>query len=449
MWRSSTNGRTHSSARLPGVTVSTQRVAVLGAGALGLTAAFRLASAGIRVTVFEREPIAGGLAAGFEPAPGVWLEKFYHHLFRGDHHAMALINELGLGDRLVWRRPRTVTLRDGGVHQLDSPASLLRFSPLPLPDRLRMGVALAYLKALPDGRRLEGLTAAEWVRTRMGNAVYDVIWGPLLRAKFGALADSIAMPWLWARVHDRTAELGYLRGGFQQVYASLAERVTHLGGEVRLGTEVRAVRTAADRALSVETPDETLTFDQVVSTLAIRLTCRLTPELPADYRERYEWGMAYGAHCLVMALDRPLTGSYWMNINDPGYPFMALVEHTNYMEPADYGGRHLVYFGNYRPMDDPLMATPTPQVVAEFASHLSRINPAFAMDWVTDAWSFAAPYAQPIVTTDYVRHIPPIETPIPGLWVASMFQVYPHDRGQNQSIRLADRLAARLLGRPT
>jgi protoporphyrinogen oxidase len=184
--------------------------------------------------------------------------------------------------------------------------------------------------------------------------------------------------------------------------------------------------------------------DRVVSTLAVRLTCRLVPELPDDYRARHEWGQAYGAHCLVLALDRPLTKSYWMNVTDPGYPFMALVEHTNYMEPADYGGRHLVYLGNYRPMDDPLLRTTTAEVVDQFAPHLSRINPAFKRDWVTDAWSFAAPFAQPIVTVDFREHIPPFETPVPGLWVASMFHVYPHDRGQNYSIDLAERVVRHL-----
>jgi len=182
----------------------------------------------------------------------------------------------------------------------------------------------------------------------------------------------------------------------------------------------------------------------VVSTLAVRLTCRLAPELPEEYRSRHEWGTAYGAHCLVLALDRPLTGSYWMNVNDPGFPFMALVEHTNYMDPADYGGRRLVYLGNYRPMDDPLLRLPTDAVVEQFSPHLARINPAFDRSWITGSWSFAAPFAQPIVTTDYRQHIPPFETPLPGLWVGSMFQVYPHDRGQNYSIELANRLVERI-----
>jgi protoporphyrinogen oxidase len=423
------------------------RTAVLGAGALGLTVALRLAQRGDEVIVIEREALPGGLAAGFEVAPGIWLDKFYHHLFRGDHHAIGLIREVGLEDQLVWRRPLTVTLRDGRARQLDSPASLLRFKTLPMRDRIRMGAWLAYLRFLRSPERLEGETAARWIRRRMGGRAYEVVWGPLLRGKFGELADEIAMPWFWARVHDRTAELGYLRGGFQRLHDRLAQRIAELGGELRFGTEVLEVRSEPAGGFWVKVGNgEALNVDRVVSTLAVRLTCRLVPELPDDYRARHEWGQAYGAHCLILALDRPLTESYWMNVNDPGYPFMALVEHTNYMDPADYDGRRLVYLGNYRPMDDPLLRSSTSEALAQFSPHLARINPSFTTDWVTDAWSFAAPFAQPIVTVDYRDHIPPFETPVPGLWAASMFQVYPHDRGQNYSIDLAERLVERVAG---
>jgi len=178
------------------------------------------------------------------------------------------------------------------------------------------------------------------------------------------------------------------------------------------------------------------------------VTCRLAPELPASYRDRYDWGEAYGAHCLILALDRPVSSSYWLNINDPGYPFMVLVEHTNYMSPEDYGGRRLVYLGNYRPMDDPIYQKDADTLLADYLPHLERLNPAFRRDWVQEMWLFKAPFAQPIVTTEYRRHIPPFGTPIPGLYTANMFQVYPHDRGQNYSIALAHRLARRLIQGP-
>ena len=219
--------------------------AVLGGGALGLTTALRLSQRGHAVTVIERESLPGGLAAGFEIEPGMWLEKFYHHLFRSDRKAVALIEEVGLGDRLAWSTPLTATLRDGRIHQLDSPASLLRFSPLPMVDRLRMGAALATLKAMPNPRMLEGRTAADWIRRWMGDSAYDVVWEPLLRGKFGAAAPEIALPWFWARVHDRTQQLGYLRGGFQQMYLRLSEAVREAGGETRFGTSVAQSRPMA------------------------------------------------------------------------------------------------------------------------------------------------------------------------------------------------------------
>ncbi len=419
------------------------RTAVLGAGALGLTAALHLGQRGDRVTMLEREPLPGGLAAGFRPTPEAWLEKFYHHIFRSDRRAIALIEELGLGDRLEWKTPITATLRNGTLHQLDSPASLLRFSPLPVVDRLRMGAALAALRMMPNARLVEGHTVAEWLQRWMGRRAYEVVWEPLLRGKFGPAASEIAMPWFWARVHDRTQQLGYLRGGFQQLYERLADEVRRAGGETRFGVTVKEVRTDGDGFI-VETDEGSERFDRVISTFAPRLTARLAPELPAEWRARHEWGRAYGAHCVILALDRPLTSVYWLNVNDPGFPFMALVEHTNYMPASDYGGRHLVYLGNYRPMDDPLMRASKDAVLDEFLPHLERLNPAFDRSWVTDAWVFAAPFAQPIVTVDYRDHIPPFATPIPNLWTASMFQVYPHDRGQNYSIALAERLMARM-----
>ncbi|HEX9070057.1 MAG TPA: NAD(P)/FAD-dependent oxidoreductase [Ktedonobacterales bacterium] len=429
--------------------------AVLGAGALGLVTALRLLARGHAVTVYEREPLPGGLAAGFPvgtPVTGplagqqVWLDKFYHHIFTSDTEVIRLIQELGLGSDLLWRRPRTVTLVGGHVRQLDSPMTVLQFDALPVIDRLRLASALAILKLLPSPGPLEGLTAASWLRAVMGTKAYSTVFEPLLKGKFGALAGEIALPWFWGRIHDRTTALGYMRGGFQRLYDALEARIREMGGEIQLATQVQGIAPVAGGVEVSVAPvgqpglGHPRRFDRVVSTLAVRLTSQLTPALPAEWKARYEWGRAYGAHCVILALDRPLTDSYWMNINDPGYPFMVLVEHTNYMPLEDYGGKHLVYLGNYRPMDDPIFRMDKAAILAGFLPHLARVNPAFDPSWVTETWAFAAPWAQPIVTTDYKEHIPPFATPIPGLYVASMFQVYPHDRGQNYSVELAERL---------
>ena len=185
----------------------------------------------------------------------------------------------------------TATLRDGRVHQLDSPVSLMGFSPLPVVDRIRMGAALATLKAMPNPRLLEGQTAMDWTRRWMGANAYETVWEPLLRGKFGDAAPEIAMPWFWARVHDRTQALGYLRGGFQQLYNRLAERIRQAGGETRFGVSVTSVRADGD-GLLVETDQGAERFDRVVSTFAPRLTARLVPELPDSWRSRSTSGVA-------------------------------------------------------------------------------------------------------------------------------------------------------------
>jgi protoporphyrinogen oxidase len=426
-----------------------KRTAVLGAGALGLTAAYRLAQAGDQVTVIEREPEPGGLAAGFQVATTpegrpVYLEKFYHHLFRADRAAIALIEELGLGDRLVWPRPVSTILRDGKIYRMDGVVPLLRLEPLPFIDRLRLGAVVAYLKAEKGYQRLEGRTAADWLQRWMGKNAFQVFAEPLLAQKFGAYSDQIAMPWFWSRVHLRSAALGYLRGGFQHLYIALADRIRSMGGVLHFSTSVTGIAPAPGDALHVEAGSAGGTFDRVVSTLPARLTIGLTPALPPEFRERYGGGAAYGAHCLVLEMDRRVTGAYWIAINDPGYPFLAVVEHTNYMPPEDYQGKHLLYVGNYLPMDHPLFTRSGEEILAEFTPFLRRINPAFDESWVRAVHSFAAPFAQPIVTVDFKRRIASHVTPIRNLYMANMFQIYPQDRGQNYSIAMAERLVRRL-----
>lgn len=419
------------------------RNAVLGGGALGLTAALRLLQRGEEVVLFEREPEPGGLAAGFKIGPS-YLEKFYHHLFRSDTSAVGLINELGLGDRLVWPRPRTSMLRGGRFHQLDSPSTVLTFTPLPVIDRLRLAAGLAYLKLEPNYRRLEHTTADAWIRRWMGPRVYETVWQPLLESKFADRAPEIAMPWFWARVHYRSASLGYVRGGFQQLYNALVERIERLGGRVYFDTAVTRISTGERGLLCVEAGAGTHEVERVISTLPTRLTIALTPGLQGEFAERYSRLDSYGAHCVILTLDRPLTDVYWLNINDPGYPFLALVEHTNYMPPEDYAGRRLIYLGNYLPMTHPLFKKNDDEVLAEFLPALERINPAFDRAWVTEHRIFKAPFAQPIVTLGYPERLPPHQTPIPNLYLANMSQVYPQDRGQNYSIAMANRLVASL-----
>jgi protoporphyrinogen oxidase len=295
---------------------------------------------------------------------------------------------------------------------------------------------------MPNPRPLANQAAASWLKRWMGGRAFEVVWGPLLHGKFHQHAESIAMPWFWARIHDRSADLGYLRGGFQQLYDRWVERIEQLGGKVVLGCAATSIR-SDQGGVRVGTTGEPRSYDRLIVTLPTRLFLRLASELPADYRERYEHGAEHlSAHCLVLALDRPLTEVYWLNVNDPGFPFLSLVEHTNFMPPEDYGGRHLVYLGNYLPADHRIFAMSREALLEEYLPHLKRINQRFEPDWVRESWSFSAPFAQPIVRVGYPSTLPRHQTPLRGVYLANMGHVYPQDRGQNYSLLLGERIAA-------
>src|SRR5438309_3295168 len=200
----------------------------------------------------------------------------------------------------------------------------------------------------------------------MGPRVHEALWKPLLESKFGDRYRDIVMSWFWARIHFRSPSLGYIRGGFQQLYDRLVDEIERLGGVTCFNTSVTGVERTEDGTLRVSTDTETHTFDRVISTFPTRLTIGLTPELKGDYEGRYSNVESYGAHCAILALDRPLTDIYWLNVNDPGFPFLALVEHTNYMPIEDYGGRHIVYLGNYVPMTSPLFTQSDEEILDSF-----------------------------------------------------------------------------------
>lgn len=423
------------------------RYGLIGAGALGLTVALRLAQKGHEVTILERDSVPGGLAGSFEVAPGIWLEKFYHHLFQTDRFAVRLIEEVGLADALKWHKPTTTVFVGDRAYPLDSAPAVLGFSPLSVPNRLRLAMGVGFLRVLPSPGSLENQTAGRWMRKVMGGSAYETVWEPLLRGKFGDAAEDVSMAWLWARIHCRTASLGYIHGGFHQLYLALSRRVADLGGKIVYGAPAAAIRArdgGVDVAVNRDGVEETFEFDRVISTLPTGLTVRLTPDMPADYAALHPAPRALGAHCLILSLDRPLTDVYWIGVNEIDMPFLAVVEHTRMADPGEYGGRHLVYLGNYRSHEDPIFKQSTDEVLTSFEPGIRRLNPAFERSWVQESWSFAAPFAQPIVTPAFARTIPGFDTPVAGLYVANMFQVYPYDRGQNYSIELAERLVRHL-----
>jgi protoporphyrinogen oxidase len=428
------------------------RVAIVGAGPAGLAAAYDLTRSGQRVTLFEGAPHVGGLAAGFKAPHWDWtLEKFYHHWFASDKAILGLIHELGWSDQVLFPRPYTVVYVNGKFEPLDSPLMALRFflRHFSLLDTLRFGLATAYLRLTPWWQPLERVTADEWARRWYGPRVYETLWRPLLVGKFGEENLGVVnMAWLWARLHARTTRLGTFVGGFQAFLDKLAGVVKRQGAEIRLSCPVTGIRSQGamgggqKAGLRVETPTSSEVFDAVISTSSPALMAQIAPDLPPEYSASLRALKSMGAVVMVLALDRPLTRYYWHNLpKEAGFPFLALVEHTNYIGPEHYGGDHLVYCGDYLDPDHEYFRLSKEELLERFLPALPRFNPAFDRSWVRETWLWKTAYAQPVPPVNHSRSIPPIRTPVKGLYFASMSQVYPWDRGTNFAVEIGRRAA--------
>ncbi|MBM3946536.1 MAG: NAD(P)/FAD-dependent oxidoreductase [SAR202 cluster bacterium] len=428
------------------------RVGIIGGGVGGLAAAYELAKDGHQVALYERAPFLGGLASTFEVGGGR-LERFYHHLFLSDTTIIGLLQELGLGDRLIWEDSKVGYFTHGRIYPFATASDLLRFNPVPLVDRFRMGLVTLYLQKVKDWRKFEGVTAASWMRKWAGKKNWEEIWEPLFRGKFTIYAEQLGMPWLWSKFATRVSsrkgvlgreKLGYIRGSWQTLIDELERRLVQMGGEVHVSTSVARILTK-DRlvtGLAIQEGSSVIErpFDLVIATVPSFTLPRLV-DLPADYAALCT-GVDYeGAIAAIWVLKRSLTPIYWLNVADRTIPFLLVLEQTNLVPSSGYGGKHVIYTANYVTRDDRRWNMKPEEIVADYIPHLKKINPAFDESWIEQTFVHKEPAAQPIMTTHYSRKIPPLKTPIEGLWTAAMSQVYPEDRGTNYSIRLGQQVA--------
>jgi protoporphyrinogen oxidase len=442
------------------------RIAVIGAGVAGLVAAYRLSAAGQEVDVYERWPGLGGQAATIDIGGGHRLERYYHHLFTTDRHIAALYEELGMPDELEWRPSSVAMFAHGRQWPFTTPVDLLRFGPLPPLSRVRMGVAVLALQRLANDRApYERVTARAWIERRMGRAAWREVWGPMLRGKFGARADEIAMVWIWNKLRLRRGEdardehLGYPGRSWEPLFETLQRAIESRGGRVLIdrpavriapGFEVTAGAPGSFRAghdPQAFTADGTERYDRVLATVPNDVFERMLAPglLPDDYLSGLRSIEYFAALCLLLELDRPFSGFYWTNVADRELPFVGLIEHTNFVEPERYGGRRFLYVANYLEHGHELLGLDADALLKRYLPGLQRVNPAFDRSWVKASWLHREPAAQPIVTVGYHERIPALKTPVPGLVLANTTQIYPEDRGTNYAVRLGDQAAAAVL----
>lgn len=429
----------------------TSEVTIVGAGFTGLSIAYELVKRGVKVTLLEAEPGIGGLAAAFEVG-GETLDRFYHHWFTNDADVMGLIDELGLRSQVEINPTNTGMYFANNFFKLSTPLDLLRFKPLSLPDRIRLGLLALRARRVRDWQSLENKTAREWLREMGGDNVYRVVWQPLLVGKFGAHADEISAVWFWNKLKLRGGSRGkngeerlaYFKGGFVRLAEALADRIQAAGGVIELNAPVSTLR-PVDGLWEATTPRGVIRSQRAIATTALPIVADMIRGWASEeYIERLKRIRYIGNICLVLELDRSLSNTYWLNVNDPGFPFVGVIEHTNFQGPEHYGGQHIVYLSKYLPPTDRLYSLDADAFLDYALPFLQKMFPALQRTWVRACHLWKAQWSQPIVEKNYSRYIPAVDAPEPGLHVCSMAQVYPEDRGTNYAIREGRKLGLRL-----
>ncbi len=428
------------------------RIAVIGGGLSGLVAADRLAGAGFSTVVFERYPEAGGLVGTFK-AGGEPLECFYHHLFTSDTDYVSFAEEFGLERDLEWLPSKMGFYSRGKLWDFGTPQSLLKFHPLGIPGRLQFVLSTLKLRHQSSWKPLEGRTAASWFRENGYRRALEEVWGPLLFQKYGARWEDVGLVWLWGKIALRTRSrdktglgerLGYLKGSFGRGIQAVLARFQSRGGEFRPARPVRVVSAEGGR-FAVEYKGGREFFDIVLSTIAIPELLKIAPDIPLE--SVHLWRRVAYAHalCPVLLLDRSLSKYYWTNVGDTSMPFGGVIEHTNFIPRERYGGHHVVYLSNYVLPDDPRWRMRDSELWNLYLQALAKFSPEFSKARIIEQQIFRAEYAQPIIGANYSEILPAIRTGLPGLYSASMAQIYPEDRGQNYAIRMGREAAETIL----
>lgn len=421
------------------------KIAVVGGGIAGLTAASFLSSSQ-QVTVFEKEKNLGGLAACFKARGWDWpLERYYHHFFPSDQQLLKLAEELGIKDQLFFKKPKTSILVDKEIFRFDNPRSVLLFPRLRLIEKLRLGLVTAFFKINPFWKPLEKIPATAWLKKAMGKKAFDLVWQPLFQNKFGSLAKQIPASWFWTRIQKRSRALGYFQGGSETLIKALVKKIEKDQGQILTQTAITQIQKNASQFIVTANSQKLKEkFDRVIITTSPQTLTRIFPSLPKKEKISLAKLKSLGSLSLILALKESFLtdNTYWLNIADSGFPFVAAVEHTNYIPPQHYQNQHLLYLGGYYPANHPYFRFDKKKLYQEFLPHLKKIRPDFDFSQaLIDSWLFKDSYAQPVVCLNYSKQTPPHTFSIPGLYWLSLHHVYPQDRGVNYAVKWGKEIA--------
>ncbi|MBN2381512.1 NAD(P)/FAD-dependent oxidoreductase [bacterium] len=421
-----------------------QHIVVIGAGILGLTLSYDLLKAGYKVTLLEAEAQIGGMSASFDCA-GMRLERYYHFFCLPDKPLFQLLRELGLEQKLVWRRTTMGFFYEGKLYDWGTPKALFRFPQLNLFDKLRFGLLVWLSIKHSTWSKLDSITAKKWINSFIGSKAYDVLFESLLHLKFHQFEDVLSAAWIWRRLRrvgrsrdKRMKEtLAYLSGGVELLLNALHSQIITLEGTVWLNSPVDKVYLDNGRVSGVRVKGQDYPCDTVISTIPLPYIAELIPDLSSEVKSRFEQIDNIGIVCVVLKLQQKLTDYFWLNISDSRIALPGLIEYSNLNSLSST----TLYFPFYLHRTHPDFGQSDDVFKQKVNSYCRMINADFTPEWIEAAFVHRYEYAQPVCVPHFLEHLPPIRSEIHGLFTVDTSYYYPEDRSMSESIRVARELA--------
>lgn len=421
-----------------------QRIAVLGAGPMGLAVAYQLVCDGHQPIVFEADDRVGGMTAAFDFS-GLTIERYYHFHCISDYAFLKVLDELSLAEKMRWVETKMGYWYQGQLQPWGNPIALLRFRGLSLAAKFRYGLHAFLSTKRKDWKPLDHVEAIGWIKRWVGKEAYEVLWRRLFDYKFYDYTNNLSAAWIWSRIRrigrSRYSlfreKLGYLEGGSETLLQAMHAYIEAHGGEIRLKASVSKVVIKEGKVQGVVVAGQLEPFDKVVSTIPLPYVPRLMPELPVDVLEKFQSVKNIAVVCVIAKLRKAVTENFWLNTNDPAMDIPGLVEYTN-LRPLEH---HVVYVPFYMPGEHPKFAEPDQAFLDKVRSYLKQINPAIDDEDFIDLHASRYRYAQPICEPGYLDKLPPVSLPVEGLWVADTSYYYPEDRGISESIGFGRKVA--------
>jgi len=421
-----------------------ERIAVLGAGPMGLAVAYQLALDGHQPVLFEADDRVGGMTATFDFG-GLEIERYYHFHCISDHAFLQMLEELGIADQMRWTETKMGYWYQDRLQPWGNPLALLRFRGLSFIAKFRYGLHAFLSTKRDDWRPLDKVEASGWIKRWVGAEAWEVLWRRLFDYKFYDYAHGLSAAWIWSRIRrigrSRYSlfreKLGYLEGGSSTLLNALRAAIEAQGGDVRLKSAIEKVVIEDGKVLGVQVAGQLETFDKVISTIPLPYVPRLMPDLPADVLAKFKAIKNIAVVCVIAKLKKAVTENFWLNTNDPEMDIPGLVEYTN-LRPLD---KHVVYVPFYVPGEHPLYTDSDEAFLGKVQRYLKKINPTLTDDDFVDMRASRYRYAQPICDPGYLEKLPPVGLPVQGLWVADTSYYYPEDRGISESIGFGRQIA--------